>query len=163
MAPRRKLTTPLGELLRQARRALSFDQAELASRVYVSSRQVSRWENGVPVADPKDRVKLFQALSGAPSPIREQLAGTLGIPLATQPSAADPAPAQRPAAELRASLEAVLYAASEQRDLLPRHLRAFAVELLHAVARLGLDASVAAALMAAPDRPKVSRGATPPA
>jgi hypothetical protein len=39
----------------------------------------------------------------------------------------------------------VVYAASEERDVLSRHLRAFGVELLLAVERTGLSAKEAAA------------------
>jgi hypothetical protein len=42
-----------------------------------------------------------------------------------------------------------------RRDVLPRHLRAFGVELLHGVARLGLGAKEAAELVAVRERAKV--------
>jgi len=42
----------------------------------------------------------------------------------------------------------VIYGVAEERDVLPRHLRAFAAELLLAVARAGLSPKDAAALVA---------------
>jgi transcriptional regulator with XRE-family HTH domain len=66
-----------------------------------------------------------------------------------------PAPVALPRARdlsdptLRKALDAVLLAASEARDVLPRHLRAFGVALLAEVARLGLAPGEAAALLGA--------------
>jgi DNA-binding XRE family transcriptional regulator len=87
---------------------------------------------------------------GRPSSVAEPPA-SVAAPLAPPPPAA---PARATRHELRAALDAVVYAASEERDLLPRHLRAFGVELLQAIDRLGLSAKEAAELLAVRDRTK---------
>jgi transcriptional regulator with XRE-family HTH domain len=171
MSPPRRAITTLGELLRAARSALRLDQVELSKRVLVSSRQISRWENGLH-PKPDEAVRLFRVLSSAPATIVAALAEALGIERAaaraarqaaspaSSPHARAPSPPRAAAArssrttvaELRASLDAIIYAAAEARDLLPRHLRAFAVELLKGVDRLGMSAKEAALLVALPGR-----------
>jgi transcriptional regulator with XRE-family HTH domain len=69
---------------------------------------------------------------------------------------APPVPPRPSMADLRAALDAIVYAAAEERDVLPRHLRAFAVELLLGAERLGLTTSEAAHLVAARERTKVT-------
>jgi transcriptional regulator with XRE-family HTH domain len=168
-----KRITPLGEVLRAARRAFYWNQEALGKRVYVSSRTVSRWENGVADIDEGAAARLFDAFRNAPKPIVEALAYHLGMELeeeevepAPAPPPAQPAapvgpravaemaraPARPAADEARATLDAIVYAVAEERDLVPRHLRAFAVELLRGVDKLGLDAKEAAVLVAAPER-----------
>jgi hypothetical protein len=94
----------------------------------------------------------------------DRLGAALGYEMVQpEPVAPAPLPPAAPAVapppvrtelELRASLDAVVYAASEERDLLPRHLRAFGVELLQSVDRLGLSAKEAAELVAVRERTK---------
>ena len=67
-----------------------------------------------------------------------------------------PPPPRPSRADLRAALDAIVYAAAEERDVLPRHLRAFGVELLLGAERLGLTTSEAAHLVAARERTKVT-------
>jgi len=165
MAPPRGRTSDLGEALRAARAALHFDQLDLARRIPVSSRLVSRWENGQrPTPDQAQRI--FEVLSPAPGPVLLQLMDSLGIeipeveppPAPSPPVAAAPQPLPvasappAPVATLRASFDAIIFAAAEERDVLPRHLRAFAVELLQGADRLGVSAKEAALLVAVPER-----------
>jgi transcriptional regulator with XRE-family HTH domain len=164
MAPPRKRITNLGDALRAAREAVHFGQVDLARRVSVSSRLVSRWENGARPT-PAQAERIFAALENAPGELLLALADALGIEIATEeatPAAAPlpaaplappaPPPAPRPsAAEHRASFDAIIYAAAERRDVLPRHLRAFGVELLQGADRLGLSAKEAALLVALPE------------
>jgi transcriptional regulator with XRE-family HTH domain len=157
----RQYTTPLGELLRAARTALSLRQLDLAARVYTSARNVGRWETGEAWPREEDRRRIVDALSAAPRPVVEGLAEQLGV---APPAAATPDTPPRTDAELRAIFDAVVYGAAEERDVLPRHLRAFGVELLLAVAESGLSAKEAAALVAARDREKKPQdGETEPA
>jgi hypothetical protein len=76
--------------------------------------------------------------------------------LAPPPPAAvvlPPAPSARPpVAQLRASFDAIILVAAEERDVLPRHLRAFAVELFRGAARLGVSLEEAAELVAVAER-----------
>ncbi|HEY2510888.1 MAG TPA: helix-turn-helix transcriptional regulator [Polyangiaceae bacterium] len=160
MAPRRKRITPLGEHLRRAREALGYDQAELAARTYVSARTVSRWENGQR-PDEQQTQQIASALRGTPGAHYRAVLEALGLPpeedeeeeqaeviaSANGVPPAAPQPAAPTAADYRAALDALLLAESETRDVLPRHLRGFAVALLHAVARLGLGAGAAAELI----------------
>jgi transcriptional regulator with XRE-family HTH domain len=151
MAPPRKRMTPLGDLLRQGREALSLTQDELARRVFVSRRQISRWENGVYPTDDA-HLKLFNALSAGPEALVDALGDALDLVLvepAVAPAPPSPPPPPAPAsAELRASLDAIILSVAEERDLLPRHLREFAVAILEGVDRLGLSAREAALLVA---------------
>ena len=162
MAPPRRVDSDLGDALRTARQALKLDQVGLARKIPVSARQVSRWENG---GRPTERQtqRLAIVFSGVPANILRDLYDALGLdlpeaedtaappPPVPSPPAAPPAPvAARPsAADLRASFDAIIYAAAESRDLLPRHLRAFAVELFQGAARLGVEPKEAALLVAA--------------
>ncbi|MGO8993386.1 MAG: helix-turn-helix domain-containing protein [Polyangiaceae bacterium] len=160
MAPPRKRITKVGEALRAAREAVHLDQAGLGARVLVSARQVSRWENGDPPTPAAAR-RILDVLTPTPAPLREALAGAFGIELPAReppppPVVAPPAP--RPVADLRASFDAIIYAAAEEHDLLPRRLRTFAVDLLRGVDRLGLSAKEAAVLVAAPERGNIVSG-----
>jgi transcriptional regulator with XRE-family HTH domain len=175
VAPPRRRITQLGECLRAAREALRLDQAGLAQRVFVSVRQVSRWENGQR-PNAKESQRIFDLLSLAPGIDVPTLADVLGIelpedeepiapvapqveaqpappppvpaPVAPQLPPSPPAETRPPSTALRASLDAIILAAAEHRDLLPRHLRAFAVEMFQGADRLGLSAREAAALVA---------------
>jgi transcriptional regulator with XRE-family HTH domain len=161
MAPRPKRISRLGEALRAAREALAFDQPDLAGRVFTSTRQLSRWENGT-MPPPRKAQLLLDVLSAAPAAHVAALADALGIelpevtaepPPATAPLPPPPAaPVPRPASELRAAFDAIVYAAAEEHDLLPRRLRAFAVDLLRGVDRLGVSAKDAAVLVAMAER-----------
>jgi transcriptional regulator with XRE-family HTH domain len=154
MAPPRSRISNLGECLRAAREALHFDQSDLARRVFVSSRVVSRWENGGRPS-PDQAVRIYKVLGSAPGPVLVRLIDALGleVPSPAPVAPAVPPPPQPPtAADLRASLDAIILAAAEHRDVLPRHLRAFAVELLKGVDRLGIGAKEAALLVAPPQR-----------
>jgi transcriptional regulator with XRE-family HTH domain len=150
----------MGQHLRAARSALGFGQKDLGSFVFVSDRTVSRWENGkMPTERQVERILQFLA---ANSPAHhDALATALGYELEDPqpppaPAVAAPTAATKPTVlELRASLDAIVYAASEERDMLPRHLRAFGVELLQGIARLGLSAKEAAELVAVRERAKV--------
>ncbi len=137
MAPPRRFESELGRALRAARLALSASNwADLrATRVPVSTRQVSRWENGFPPNE-ADALRLSTVLAAVPAPIRATLLDALGLEVLAAPSVAlvppppagvapPPPPSPRPtAAQLRAQLDAVIYATAESRDVLPRHLRA---------------------------------------
>jgi transcriptional regulator with XRE-family HTH domain len=153
MAPPRKRTTRVGELLRAGREALSLTQDALASRVFVSTRQVSRWENGASPSE-DERIRLFNALATGPDAVVAALADALDIDIEIKGEAVQPppsparSPTARTSAELRASLDAIILAVAEERNLLPRHLRAFAVAILQGVDRLGLSAREAAVLVA---------------
>jgi transcriptional regulator with XRE-family HTH domain len=146
-----KGTFRLGELLRLARHAIGSDQEAFGQRVGVSSRTVSRWETAAQALTAEQRPIVVRAVAAAPRDIVDELAALLGVP-SPYASAAPAAPATRAlptVAELRAVFDAVVFAASEERDVLPRHLRAFGVELLLAVDRAGVSARDAAALVAA--------------
>jgi transcriptional regulator with XRE-family HTH domain len=164
MAPRSKRVTPLGQALRNARLTLGLTQVELGRRVYVSSRTVCRWENGVAPSE-AEATRILQICDGVPDEIHDDLAVALGFQLvepappppppptivvvpAPSEQLALPAPPSVPLVDARAALDAVLLANAERRDVLPRHLRAFAVELLVAADRLGLSAKDAADLVA---------------
>jgi transcriptional regulator with XRE-family HTH domain len=173
MVARRRITR-LGELLRAVRHALSFDQAALAARVYSSSRNVSRWENGTAVPTGRQAQFLVGAVADAPESLVEELAQLLKVPSPyadddeDEPTAVVPTAAGAPVAmtgehalaspapvtpratldELRAIVDGLVFSTSEERDVLPRHLRAFGVELLLAVDRAGVAAREAAAVVA---------------
>jgi transcriptional regulator with XRE-family HTH domain len=181
MGTQRKRITPIGEVLREARQAVGFDQLALAGRMSVSQRTVSRWENGGQRPSAEQSEGLVEALMGAPDDVVERLARMLGVELEDDendvaPAALPPAPAPpvavvvaapppppaplpapappRPSAtELRSSLDAVVLAGAEEHDVLPRKLRAFGVALLQRIAELGLDPNEAA-LHLSPRRPK---------
>jgi DNA-binding transcriptional regulator YiaG len=158
-------TTRVGDLMRLARQAIACDQEAFADQTNVSSRTVSRWETGALWPTPDQRALIVRALAAAPRAVVDELARLLGVASpypAPEPVVASAPPAPRPAeAEVRASLDAVVLAAAEERDVLPRHLRAFGVELLLAVDRAGIGAKEAASLVAARQRPP--RGpSTPP-
>lgn len=173
MAPPRKRITKLGQHLRAARASLSLDQKAFASLVHVSDRTLSRWENGArPTAAEAKRVldacenlepDLYNELAVAlgfeleddPPPQASAVTAAAHAPVAVSPSPIDSA--SRSPAELRASLDAIIYAAAEERDVLPRHLRAFGVELLQGAERLGLSAKEAAHLVAVPARAKTKK------
>ncbi len=152
-------TFRLGELLRLARHAVGSDQATFGERVGVSSRTVSRWETASQALTADQRPRVVQALSAAPRDIVEELARLLGVasPYPSATAVVAPPRTAPTATELRAVLDAVVFAASEERDVLPRHLRAFGVELLLAIDRAGVSAKEAAALVAARDRGTVHR------
>ncbi len=155
MAPPRKRHTPLGQLLRSLRTALAVDQKGFASLLYVSDRVISRWENGLRPTAKQGRRILQHAERAAPH-LHDALAEALGFKLVEEHEPEAPAPAvvvphaPQPSSEaaLRAALDAVLLAACEERDLLPRHARAFAVALLRAVDRLGVAPKRAADIVA---------------
>jgi transcriptional regulator with XRE-family HTH domain len=143
--PRRRTTTRLGESLRAARKALHLRQAEFAALTFTSSRQVSRWENGQhPTVN--EVPNIVAAVSSAPPAIAQAVAEGLGINV-TQNAHAPPSP-------LRAGFDAIILGAAERRDVLPRHLREFAVEMFEGADRLGLSARDAARLVAAEERTK---------
>ena len=103
----------------------------------------------------------MDVLAAAPSTVVDELAALLGMPSPNARPAVVAALAPPPVApprptgvELRAALDAVVLAAAEEHDVLPRHLRAFGVELLLAVDRAGLGAKEAAALVAGGRRPR---------
>jgi transcriptional regulator with XRE-family HTH domain len=149
-----KGTFRLGELLRLARHAIGSDQEAFAQRVGVSSRTVSRWETASQALTAEQRPTVVSAVAAAPREIVDELAALLGV-ASPYARAAPVAPATRAlptVAELRALFDAVVFAASEERDVLPRHLRAFGVELLLAVDRAGVSARDAAALVAGRER-----------
>ncbi len=153
----RQSTTRLGEVMRLARQAIACDQRAFAHRVHVSSRTVSRWETGSQAPTLAQKAAIVGALAAAPPSVVDELARLLGVPsphAAVEPAAppaatAVAAPPRPTDAEVRAALDAVVLAAAEERDVLPRHLRAFGVELLLAVDRAGVGARHAAALVAA--------------
>ena len=91
-----------------------------------------------------------------PLPVEPPPAAVIESAALAPVEAIPPAPPRPTVAELRAALDAVVYAAAEERDVFPRHLRAFGVELLEAVERLGLSGSEAARLVAARERTKVT-------
>jgi transcriptional regulator with XRE-family HTH domain len=166
MAPRRKRNTVVGQCLRAAREALHLGQRDLAAHVFVSARTVSRWENGE-APNEEQGARILALLRGRAPAQHDALGAALGYemvepapvapaPLPPAAPAVAPAPPERTELELRASLDAIVYAASEERDVLPRHLRAFGVELLQGVARLGLSAKDAAELVAVRERTKVA-------
>jgi transcriptional regulator with XRE-family HTH domain len=159
MAPRRKRITATGQHLRALRSAMGLDQKDLAALVFVSERTVSRWENGFMPTEAQGERILNVAQHRAPV-LHDLLAEALGYELTDKRTPVAVASPQRTSAELRASLDAIVYAASEERDLLPRHLRAFGVELLQGVARLGLSAKEAAELVAVRERTKVKSEST---
>jgi transcriptional regulator with XRE-family HTH domain len=160
MAPPRRYVSRLGEALRIARDAIGIGQLDLARRIPTSARQVSRWENGLQPTPP-DAARILAVFEQAPDEVYAMLARELGIELAEPevapgvapaPIVADPAggAAQRSTpVQLRASFDAIILSFSEDRDVLPRHLRAFAVELLRGAARLGVSTEDAATLLAA--------------
>jgi len=162
MAPERKRTTRLGAALRAARDALSLNQKAFGAMLSVSARTLSRWENGrQPTSDEAERI--LDRCEAVPDNVFLALADALGVEspvvAAAAPVVATPvAPPRSPEVELRAALDAIVYAASEERDVLPRHLRAFGVELLQGAARLGLSVSEAARLVAVRERTKVKAG-----
>ncbi len=154
MAPERKRITPLGSALRAARDALSLNQKTFGAMLLVSARTLSRWENGrQPTSAEAERI--LDRCDNVPDGVFESLADALGIELPAEPVPVLPAPPRVPEVDLRAALDAIVYGASEERDVLPRHLRAFGVELLQGAARLGLSVSEAAQLIAVRDRAKV--------
>jgi transcriptional regulator with XRE-family HTH domain len=165
MAPRARRITRLGDALRAARGAVGLDQHGLGARVFVSARQISRWENGTPPA-PEQAQRILDVLSIAPPHHVANLADALGIELPEveeapkqQPPPRPPPPpvaAPRSPSELRAAFDAIVYAAAEEHDLLPRRLRAFAVDLLRGVDRLGVSPKEAAVLVALAERPDVT-------
>ena len=162
MAPPRKRITPLGEALRAARVSLGLDQRGLAVLVDVSARQVSRWENGqAPNAATVHRI--LSVLSPAPPPLLQAVTRALGVhtdgdaegdaPTIALPATSQTLPASSfaespPRPDLRAAFDAIILANAEQRDILPRHLRAFALELLRGVDRHGVSAGEVAAAIA---------------
>jgi transcriptional regulator with XRE-family HTH domain len=162
MAPPRKRNTPFGQLLRALREALKMDQRAFATLIPVSDRTVSRWENGRRPSP--DQIERLLSLAERPAPaVHDAMATLFGYELesaepavAPQPAppVAPPPPPRPTLVEQRAALDAVVYAASEERDLLPRHLRAFGVELLQAVDRLGVTVKEAAELLAVRERAK---------
>jgi transcriptional regulator with XRE-family HTH domain len=176
MPPPRRHISDLGEALRAARQVLHLDQVGLAQRVPTSSRQVSRWENGLR-PDPVHAARILDVFASIPAPLYAALADALGVelpdaeeappppppPQAPQPVLAPapivpPPPARPSTAELRASFDAIIFAVAEQRDVLPRHLRAFAVELFQGADRLGVSAKEAALLVAVPERSGAVKG-----
>ncbi len=91
----------------------------------------------------------------APDNVRLPLRRALRVPLPEPPASAPPSVADR-----RAFFDAVLLAFAEERDVLPRHLRAFAVQLFRGGARLGVSMDEAARLVSdpAPVEPIVPSG-----
>jgi hypothetical protein len=131
---------------------------------------VSRWENGEAPTE-EQGARILALLRGRAPAQHVALGAALGYemvdpaPVAAAPAATvvvpPPSPPERTVVELRASLDAIVYAASEERDMLPRHLRAFGVELLQGVARLGLSAKEAAELVAVRERTKAKSESKP--
>ena len=163
----RTRVTRLGELLRAARGALVLNQAGLAKPLYVSKRTLARWENGeaTPTTAQGARLAHLLAAAGAPENLVLAIAEELGVPApaveeeeetvvnppaAAGPTLAEPRPSPSPA-QWDAEHQAMLDAVADERDVLPRHLRAFGAQLLLAVDRAGLSPRDAAALI-------VSRG-----
>ena len=154
MAPPNKRITPVGVHLRNLRKAMNVDQKTFGALVFFSDRTVSRWENGV--HPPKaSALKILELAAQHAPDLHDAMAPSLGFELESDASVVTsapvlvvPQPQRASAAEMRAALDAVVYSAAEERDLLPRHLRAFGVELLQAVERLGLSAREGAELVA---------------
>jgi hypothetical protein len=135
----------IAELIRAGRITLGLDQAAFGQLAFVSTRTVCRWEIDEGPPTPHQAGNILRALSGASPSIVSELAQIFG--LAPAPLSPDVA---------RVALDAVVHAAAEERDLLPRHLRAFGEALLTEVSRLGIDPRAAAALVA-PRTPKAKR------
>lgn len=177
MPVKRKRVTPLGEVLRKARQQLGFDQDALGARVYVSKRTLARWESGEMAPTPEQSRRLLGAVSKAPSEVVTSLAALLGVeleedvpdeaPVVAAPSppvahVAAPAPVPQPApappplpplpqwspADVRVALDAVVLAAADEHDVVPRKLRSFGAALLRRVGELGIPAKDAAAHVA---------------
>jgi transcriptional regulator with XRE-family HTH domain len=158
MAPPRRHISRLGEALRIARESIGIGQADLARRVPTSARQVSRWENGLQPT-PALAARILAVFEPAPPEVYAMLGRELGIPLeepeaapAVAPEPAAQAPQPPTPAQLRAAFDAIILSFSEERDVLPRHLRAFAVELLRGAARLGVGTDEAAGLVAVAEK-----------
>ena len=177
MAPPRSRTTPLGKLLRQARARLRLGQREFGAVAGVSARAISRWENGIVEPPQAKAARVLAVVRRDARDLHDELARALGFELAPPrppPVAVDDAPTDadeeaptvarvpalpagpsRPSdADLRAELDAFLFAHAEDRDVLPRHLREFGVALLELASRRGLGAHQAAELLAVPARGK---------
>jgi transcriptional regulator with XRE-family HTH domain len=138
------VTPSAPDRIRQARALAGVDQSILAKHMYVSRRTVSRWENGHSPT-PKQAARLVALFDGLISPdVHRALAQELGIARAADAVPDAPAVTE----DARPALDAVLLAAAESRDVLPRHLRAFAIEMFDAADRLGLSARQASHLLA---------------
>ena len=148
MPPRRTRDTDLGALFRNARRDLHLKQSELAELCGVSTRNISRWENGIqPKGDPARRV--LQAFARLPAPQLEALATALDVSAEDRDTLASTPPSPgKNADDLRATLDAALLQFSEAHKVLPGDLRAFGKLLLDTTDRLGLSAREAATLLA---------------
>jgi transcriptional regulator with XRE-family HTH domain len=142
-------------VLRSARDALSLSQRQLGRLVHVSGRVIARWENGEKLPATTQALALYDALEASPVHLRVELATRLGIELIPEddPAPEAPPPPPPPPPHPRARRDGILFASAEARDVLPRHLRGFAVELLEGVERLGLTAMQAAVILARKETP----------
>jgi transcriptional regulator with XRE-family HTH domain len=124
------------------------------AELYNSLAEVLGIELEPPDAPAVEALPLAPAVA-APAPALAPLEPPPALAVAAEPPRVEP---PRPTdAELRATLDAVVYAAAEARDIPPRHLRTFAVEILQASDRLGLGAKEAAHLVAVAERTNAKR------
>jgi transcriptional regulator with XRE-family HTH domain len=107
-------------------------QHELAERFHVSQRQISRWENGELWPSRDTAARMLEVFASVPPEVYARVAEGLGLRKGRQ------------GMEPRAAFDALVLEFAEARDLLPRHLREFAVELLLAADRMGLSPAQAA-------------------
>ena len=129
---------PLALALTAARRQLNLDQSELAAKLEVSKRSISRWESGHWSPARMTHAAILQTFAPLPpSMLRELTRLLVGVDPGGPPSPA------APAVDARGTMDALVYRAAEELDLGPRRVRAAIAGLLEGIERAGLSPRVA--------------------
>ncbi len=142
----------VGGLIVEARQALGLNQGQLAQRLEVTQRTLSRWEHDVAPPSHRSRVAIVAAVASAPEPMLTALAAALGVTAppssrVTVAAVLTPDPAAR-----RAALDDALYANADELDVSPRRLRAALADLLREAEVLGLTLAEARAALRSKER-----------
>jgi transcriptional regulator with XRE-family HTH domain len=141
----------LAELLRLSRAAVGLEQADLAKRLDISPRTLSRWEAGDARPWGPWRVPLVVALAGADVEVWSALVSELGLSLEALHARC---PRQRElweakhrqgaaSPEVRAEFEAWVRLSADRLDVTARGLRGVLVDFTSELERLGLSLSSA--------------------
>jgi transcriptional regulator with XRE-family HTH domain len=141
--PKNAAEDTFGQLVRWVRTAADVTQAELAERIGVSPKTVSRWEQLLLVPEVLQRPGIVAALGKLAPEYHERLATVLGVPI-ERPA---PPPAGPNMAILKAALDGALFEATEKLGAPPATVREAMVIVLERVALLGVDAKTAAKLV----------------
>ena len=125
---------PLAVALAAARRQLNLTQGELAERLDLSKRSISRWESGHWSPMRMNHAAILETFAGLPAPMLRELTTLL---VGVDPGG--PSPAPLPAVDARGTIELLVFRAAEELDLGPRRVRGAIARVLEGIERAGVS------------------------